>query len=111
MASEPFKSPEPFVRPTFWERARVELDRVREAVVRSSQIGKIKLDSTFLRRERERLVLRLGEEALNLMLADRLAVPPELAPIIKQIEGVERRIEMSGRQVDEILKEGLEGAK
>ncbi len=87
------------------------LGRVREAVVRSSQIGKIKLDSTFLRRDREKLVQKLGEEALNLMLADRLAIPEELSDIVRQIQLLEGKIEAEGRQVDEIMKEGLEEAK
>ena len=84
-----------------------QIDRVREAVVRSSQIGKIKLDATFRRRDRDQLVLRLGEEALNLMLTDRLAIPEELSALVKEIEGLERRIEADGKQVDEILQEGL----
>jgi hypothetical protein len=46
-----------------FSRALSQLDRIRDAVVRSSQIGKIKLDATFLRRERDRLVKQLGEEA------------------------------------------------
>ncbi|MHB1846410.1 MAG: hypothetical protein ACYCWW_16430 [Deltaproteobacteria bacterium] len=111
MPDETQKSSEAATRPGFFGKAKGELERVREAVVRSSQIGKIKLDSTFLRRERERLVAQLGEQALNLMLADRLPIPDELSPLVKEIEGVEGRIAASGKQVDEILKEGLEGAK
>ncbi len=92
-------------------RALSQLDRIRDAVVRSSQIGKIKLDATFLRRERDRLVKQLGEEALNLMLAERLKVPDELAPLLREIELLERKIEADGRQMDQILQEGVQGAK
>ncbi|HUB08138.1 MAG TPA: hypothetical protein VMB50_14115 [Myxococcales bacterium] len=98
-------SPDPFAK------AMAQIERVRDAVVRSSQIGKIKLDATFLRRERDRLVKQLGEEALNLMLVDRLAVPQELQQLLAEIRVVEGRIEADGRQMDEILHEGLEGAK
>ena len=87
------------------------LGRVRDAVVRSSQIGKIKLDSTFLRKDRERLVLELGEEALNLMLVDRLPVPEELSGLVRRIRETEGRIEAESRQVDAILREGLDAAR
>ncbi len=91
--------------------ALAQLERVRDAVVRSSQIGKIKLDATFLRRERDRLVKQLGEEVLNLMLADRLSIPQELEKLVRDIQTVEGRIEADGRQVDEIMQEGLQAAK
>ncbi|MHB8419996.1 MAG: hypothetical protein ACYDCL_18130 [Myxococcales bacterium] len=92
-------------------KALTQLERVRDAVVRSSQIGKIKLDATFLRRERDRLVKQLGEEALNLMLADRLPVPQELEALVREVQGLEGRIEADSRQMSEILHEGLEGAE
>jgi hypothetical protein len=94
-----------------FSRALGQLDRIRDAVVRSSQIGKIKLDATFLRRDRDRLIRQLGEEALNLMLTDRLTVPEELAPLLREIQSLEGKIEADGRQMDQILQEGLQGAK
>ena len=94
-----------------FSRALTQLDRIRDAVVRSSQIGKIKLDATFLRRERDRLVKELGEEALNLMLTERLKVPEELGHLVAEIQVVEGKIEADGRQMDQILHEGLEVAK
>jgi hypothetical protein len=94
-----------------FSRALWQLDRIRDAVVRSSQIGKIKLDATFLRRERDRLIKQLGEEALNLMLADRLKIPDELASLLGEIQLLEGKIEADGRQMDQILQEGLQGAK
>ena len=86
-----------------------KLDRIRDAVVRSSQIGKLKLDATLLRRERDRLIQQLGEAALNLIMTSRLAVPEEIAPLVKQIQTLEGRIEADSRQMASILKEGLEG--
>jgi len=86
-----------------------KLDRIRDAVVRSSQIGKLKLDATLLRRERDRLIQQLGESALNLIMTTRLSVPEELAPLVKQIQTLESRIEADSRQMAAILKEGLEG--
>lgn len=75
------------------ERAVETLGDVRAVVVRTSQIGKIKLDATFLRRERDRLFARLGEEVFDRVETGRLELSEELSASIEQLREIERRLE------------------
>jgi len=83
-----------------------KLERLRHALVRSSQIGKLKLDATFLRRERDGVVQELGEAALRLMRAGTLAVPAELRGLYEEASALDEKIESGGRLVEEMRKEG-----
>ena len=80
---------------------------VRDAVVRTSQVGKIKLDATFLRRERDRLFARLGEEVFDRVDAGRLALPDDLAGAVDQLREVERRLEEQEAEIAAVEAEAL----
>jgi len=82
-----------------------KLERLRHALVRSSQIGKLKLDATFLRRERDGVVQELGEAALRLMRVAKLPIPDELRGLYDEANALEGKIESGGRLVEEMRKE------
>lgn len=88
-------------------RAIEALGEVRSAVVRTSQVGKIKLDATFLRRERDRLFARLGEEVFDLVEAGTLTLPEEPAGLVEQIREVERRLEEQEAEIAAVEAEAL----
>jgi len=73
------------------ERASSALGRLKDAIVRTSQIGKIKLDASALRRERDLLLQQLGARFLDGI--ERGAVPapddPEVARILERIREVD----------------------
>jgi hypothetical protein len=81
------------------------IDRIRDAVVRSSQVAKLKLDAAFLRRERDRLVLLLGEATLALLDAGQVPERSELAAVLADVRAVDLRLADSLRQIDEIHRE------
>jgi hypothetical protein len=86
-------------------RAVEALGEVRDVVVRTSQVGKIKLDATFLRRERDRLFARLGEEIYDRVDGGVLEVPEELAGLVEQIRDVETRLEEQEQEIVAVQSE------
>jgi hypothetical protein len=88
-------------------RAVEALGEVRDVVVRTSQVGKIKLDATFLRRERDRLFARLGEEVYDRVEGGVLEVPGELAGLIEQIRDVETRLEEQEQEIVAVQSEAM----
>lgn len=94
-----------------WENAKVQLEELRDAVVRSSQIAKTKLDTTFLRRDRDRLLHRLGEVALKLIDAKELALAPALKAVVDEIRELDRKIASEEQEIQAILDEGEAAAK
>jgi len=89
--------------------AHKPIHRIRNALVRSSQVAKLKLDATFLRRQRDNLLMELGEAALTLLDAGELAAHPALATLLSDARALEERLEEALRQIDEIHRE-VEGA-
>jgi len=81
------------------------IHRIRNALVRSSQVAKLKLDATFLRRERDRLLMQLGEAALTLLDSGEISEHPALATLLADARALEQRLEDSLRQIDEIHQE------
>jgi len=81
------------------------MHRFRNAVVRSSQVAKLKLDATFLRRERDNLLLKLGEAALGLLNSGDLTEHPALAMLLADARALEQRLDEALRQIDEIHRE------
>jgi hypothetical protein len=81
------------------------LERLRHALVRSSQIGKLKLDATFLRRERDGVVQELGEAALRLMREGTLPIHEALKGLYDEATALDDKIESGGRLVEEMRKE------
>jgi hypothetical protein len=79
-------------------------------VVRSSQVAKLKLDATFLRRERDGLLRKLGEAALTLLNSGDLAEHPALGALLADARKLEERLEEALRQIEEIHSETAQTA-
>jgi hypothetical protein len=67
------------------------LDRLRDALVRASQIGKLKLDVSFLRRERDGLLLALGEAVVGVIERGEMQEPQQLSTLLDQIRRIDER--------------------
>jgi hypothetical protein len=88
-------------------RAVEALGEVRNVVVRTSQVGKIKLDATFLRRERDRLFARLGEAVFDRVEAGQLSLADDVLGLVEQIREVERRLEEQEAEIAAVEAEAL----
>lgn len=95
---------------SLFARAASALEEVRQAVVRSSQMGKIKMDATFLRRERDQLLRELGAGVYALVKAGSFALPEALAPTIARIGELEEGLAEQERELAEVEAEKKEAA-
>lgn len=77
---------------TLVSRAMGAVGEAKDAVVRSSQKGKIKLDAAFLRRERDAAARLLGEEIFRLVEEGRLELPAELEAGVAAIRDFDAKI-------------------
>lgn len=75
-----------------WQSTIDQFDEIKDAIVKSSQAGKAKLDAAFLKRQRERLLAQLGEEVLRGVADGTATVPPSSEETVKRIEELERQI-------------------
>jgi hypothetical protein len=60
-------------RRDFWDTAATYLKKAKEEVVRSSRIGKIRLDIARLKKQRKDLLSKFGEKAYELLSAGELS--------------------------------------
>lgn len=91
---------------SFVERAVDAISRGREEILRASRIGKAKLfDLTQLRRERARLVWRLGEEAYRAMQSGTLS-KDELEKTYRRVVAMDERIAAKEAEIEKIRRSG-----
>ena len=68
------------------------LGGVRDRVVQQSQVGKRKLDATFIRRELDRRLRELGEQYAALAKSGAVAAPESLAGALEAVREAEARL-------------------
>ncbi len=71
-----------------WQSALEGLEDLKEIMVRASTTAKVKLDATFLRRERDRLFQELGEETYLLIEEGQLEAPAALRDTLDRIHAI-----------------------
>jgi hypothetical protein len=75
-----------------WRSTVDQLEDIKDAVVRTTEVGRAKLDAALLRRDRDRLYARLGESAYKLAEAGALALPADLEDLRGEIGALNERI-------------------
>ena len=50
---------------SLWQSALGQIDEIRDVIVRGSQAGKAKLDAQFLKRQRDKLLVQIGEAVIE----------------------------------------------
>ncbi|MBN1673767.1 MAG: hypothetical protein JXR37_22155 [Kiritimatiellae bacterium] len=81
-----------------WEQTTVKWDEVKEAVVRSYQAGRVKLDVLLLKREAEQLFHKLGEQTYRQVKAKKIAATGPLQSLVKKLDKLMRQIEREEKQ-------------
>ncbi len=84
-----------------WKNAMDGLEDLREVVLKASQNAKVRLDATFLRRERDRLYQQLGEETYALAETGKLKVPAELRDTVDRIHAIVEQVAAADREAEE----------
>lgn len=93
-----------------WETAKAQLDELKAAVERNTQVAQIKLESTFLGRERDVALRDLGEAVYAQVQKGKLQLPPAVSAALKAVQDVEKRLEDQAGEISAILQEGNEVA-
>lgn len=86
-------------------RAVEAISEVREAVVRTSQLGKLKIDATFLRKEQEKAFARLGAKVYELVEDGDLELPEEARPLLEAARSLAEKIEEQEKEIAEVEKD------
>lgn len=83
-------------------RAAEALAEVRDAVVRTSQLGKLKIDASFLRKEHEKALARLGAKVCELVEDDDFELPEEARPLLDAARSLAAQIEEHEKEIAEV---------
>lgn len=88
-----------------WQSTIDQFDEIKDAIVKSSQAGKAKLDAAFLKRQRERMLAQLGEEVLKAEGDQGFAVPPGSVETIRRIRELDRQIEAEEEEAARLMRQ------
>lgn len=80
-----------------WDKAKVALKRGHSEVLRVGKVGKLKLDSTSLSRQRDRLLMEIGEKVCAMIEHGGLNAA--------ELEESAKRVAMYNREIEQLEKE------
>lgn len=98
---------------TLWRVAKDGLDSMREVVVRSSQSGRLRLDVALLQRERQQLLVELGERACRFIGRGGGPVPEAMRDLFDRIQDIDNRLAADASRQgegDEVVEDEVAGA-
>ncbi|HYV45046.1 MAG TPA: hypothetical protein VFA20_09305 [Myxococcaceae bacterium] len=94
-----------------WDEAKEQLSDLRTAVEQNAKMAQLKLEASFLSRDRDVALRDFGEAVWNQVLRGRLQLPPQLATAMQKMIDVEKKIQKQASEITDILKEGDEAAE
>lgn len=86
-----------------WRTTLDQFDEIKNAIVRSSTAGKAKLDATFLRRQRDKLLSELGARVLDAARDGEITLPEKLASTAQRVQEIEEQIREQESEVERLL--------
>jgi len=84
-----------------------QLDELKDVIVSSSSAGKAKLDATMLKRERDRVLQKLGEAVAG--TDDQAGFPVAWQELIAEARGIEDQIAAQEREYERLVKAAVDG--
>lgn len=87
----------------FWRSAVSGISDLKEAVVSTAKVGKLKLDATMMRRHREKLFLDLGRAAHLAIEGGRWEPDAAVRSIFEKIVELDAHLAADQTQVDDLL--------
>lgn len=89
-----------------WNKLLSMFNTGKEEVVRSSRVSKARLDLSSLKKDRERVFERLGEEVYKRHKEKGISIPG-LAPFFTEIEMIDNNLSSKGRELKELKGEAV----
>ncbi len=90
-----------------WNKLLSIFDKGKDEVVRSSKVSKARLDLSSLRRERERVFERLGEEVYKRHKEKKFSLPG-LDPFFTEIDSITLRLSSKERELKDLKGEDVQ---
>lgn len=87
-----------------WNNLLSMFNSGKDEVVRSSKVSKARLDVSSLKKEKERVFVRLGEEVYKKHKEKSVTIPG-LAPYFAEIEIIDARLASKEREIKELKGE------
>jgi hypothetical protein len=89
-----------------WQSTIDQFDEIKDAIVKSSQAGKAKLDAAFLKRQRERLLAQLGEEVLRAVDEGTATLPASTEETVKRLRELAAQIRAEEEEAERLMNRG-----
>ena len=89
---------------SLWKTTLDQFDEIKDVIVKSSSAGKVKLDSTILKRERDRLLTRLGTLTLEALEAGTITAPPGAEELLTKISAKTEELREMEKEFDSLVK-------
>mgnify|MGYP001604486287 FL=1 len=89
-----------------WNKLLSLFNTGKEEVVRSSRVSKARLDLSSLKKDRERVFERLGEEVYKRHKEKGISISG-LAPFFTEIEMIDNNLSSKGRELKELKGEAV----
>ena len=86
-----------------WNKAKGALNRAQDEIVKVSQIGRIRMNRSFLTQERNKIFQRLGEISYDLILEKKIEYP-DLNRLVEHITRMNRKIEEIELKLKELTR-------
>lgn len=83
------------------------LEELRDRVVVGSLLGKRKLDAARIRRQFDRKLQEVGERFLKMVREGRLAVPQDVADLVKEARELEEALEAQHQEIAALRSEAV----
>ena len=81
--------------------ASTGFETLREVVVRSSQAGKLRVDLALMARERQQILVQLGEQVAALVDDGGLELPEEQQKLFERLRDLEQRIKADQSRIQD----------
>ncbi|MFH1808885.1 MAG: hypothetical protein ABIJ09_09075 [Pseudomonadota bacterium] len=89
-----------------WKTTVDQFDEIKDVILRNSHVGRKKLDTAFLRRQRDRLLQDLGESVFEQVQASTLVLNPEGQRLVERVHEVLGQIETEEAEISRLAKLG-----
>ncbi len=84
---------------SLWQSALGSIDEIRDVIVRGSHAGKAKLDAQLLKRQRDKLLMQIGEA----VIADAkrgVPLPPSCEDLAVKLDEIQKQVDEAEAQAD-----------
>ncbi|HEY4223034.1 MAG TPA: hypothetical protein VGO62_16870 [Myxococcota bacterium] len=86
---------------SLWQSALGQIDEIRDVIVRGSQAGKAKLDVQLLKRQRDKLLMQIGEAVIH-----EGHVPASCEELAARVVDVDKQIADADAEAQKVFKRG-----